>query len=112
MLLENTKSRFSFCCGLRTVKHSTDLTLHEGLTEIRLNSDLNGIYSDAFRCAEEQVLLLAEFPGRGIRCEADSCVGGNWLENSIHCTGWDILKMAGGVWKHKSEMSAPQEIYF
>lgn len=85
-----------------------------GLTEVLLNSngDLNGIYSDAFRCAAEQVLLRAEFPGRGICWEADSCVGGNWLENSIHCIGWDILKVAGGIWKHKSEMSAPREIYF
>lgn len=114
VLLENTNSRFSFCCALRAVKYSMDLTLHEGLTKILLNSggDLNGIYSGAFRCAEEKVLLLPELPGMGIGCGTNSCMRGNWLENSIHCIGWDTLKMAGAVWKHKSGMSAPQEIYF
>lgn len=56
--------------------------------------------------------LLPEVPGMGMGCGADSCAGGNWLENATHCIGWDTVKMAGGVWKHKSGMSDPQEIYF
>lgn len=40
-------------------------------------------------------LLFPELPGMGIGCGVDQCVGGNWLENSIHCIGWDTEAWRG-----------------
>lgn len=94
VLLENTKSRFSFCSGLRAVKYSMDLALHEGLTKILLNSsrDLNGIYSGAFRCAEEEVCCFLRSQGWGWAVE---------LTAVLEATGLRMqhIALGGTLWK-------------
>lgn len=94
VLLENTNSRFSFCCGLRAVKYIMDLTLHGGLTKILLNSsrDLNRIYSGAFRCAEEEVCCFPVSQGWGQAVE---------LTAVLEATGLRIQSIAlgGTLWK-------------
>lgn len=71
-----------------------DLTLHEGLTKILLNSsrDLNRIYSGAFRCAEEEICCFPSSQGWGQAVE---------LTAVLEATGLRIQSIAlgGTLWK-------------